>query len=288
MTSVDRPEGDNPPWRLIVDAADDGAWNMAVDEALVESCERAATPPVPTLRLYGWAPATLSLGRSQSASGAHDADFLAREGIGLVRRPTGGTAVLHEFERTYAVAGPLGVPPFAGGVIATYAAIAEAVRQALRRFGVDAVPVAPQRGARRHADAACFTHVGAWELAVDGRKLVGSAQARRRGAFLQHGSIPFRCDPARLCATLGARVDGSRFVDLERAAGREVDAAAFDAAVVSGFEETFSVRLRPGKLTEREELRAAELRCWKYDSIAWTLGGSIGKREARWGPAVSR
>ena len=275
-------------WRLIVDGADDGASNMAVDEAMLESYVRGPAAPGPTLRLYSWAPATLSLGRAQRAEGAYDADVVRREGIGVVRRPSGGTAVLHEFDRTYAVVGALGVPPFTGGVIATYKAIADALASALARLGVAASPVTPHRGSRRDAGAACFANVGAWEIAVNGCKLIGSAQARRRGAFLQHGSIPLRCDPGRLEDVLGSRVDRSRFIDLERASGVAPDVAVFDAACVGAFEETFCVTLLPGTLTESEELRAAELRCWKYDSMAWTHGGAIGSREARWGPPVAR
>jgi lipoate-protein ligase A len=228
----------------------------------------------------------LSLGRRERADGAHDARVLAHEGIDLVRRPTGGCAVLHEFERTYAVVGALGVPPFSGGVIATYRTIAEALRRGLMRLGVDAISVEPRRGAPRDTSACCFERVGAWELVTHGRKLVGSAQARRRGAFLQHGSIPLRLDASRLAAVLGNAVDGSRFIDLERARGGAVDPGALDQACIDGFEQTFGVRLRHGALTEGEELRAAELRCWKYDSMAWTCGGAIGLREAHWGPVA--
>ena len=274
------------PWRLIVEEPEDGAWNMAVDEAILEAYAGAGPRPSPTLRLYGWQPATLSLGRSQRAEGVNDAGALADLGIGLVRRPTGGVAVLHEFERTYAVVGALGVPPFSGGAIATYRTIAEALRRALTQLSIAATPIEPQRGAPRGSGAACFERLGAWELAASGRKLVGSAQARRRGAFLQHGSMPLRSDPSRLAMVLGVPIDASRFIDLESARGGPVEASALDGACVHGFEETFGVRLLPGTLTEREALRAAELRCWKYDSIAWTRGGAIGRREARWGPAV--
>jgi lipoate-protein ligase A len=275
------------PWRLIVHEPDDGAWNMAVDEAILEAYAGAARQSAPTLRLYGWNPATVSLGRSQRADRAHDPKVLAAEGIGLVRRPTGGVAVLHEFERTYAVVGALDAPPFSGGVIATYRAIAEALRRGLARLGVAANPVEPRRGARRDATVACFEHVGAWELVVNGRKLVGSAQARRRGAFLQHGAIPWRSDPSRLASVLGAPVDASRFIDLETARGNAVDPAALDRACVAGFEEAFGVELLAGTLTESEALRAAELRCWKYDSMAWTCAGKLGAREVRWGPVLS-
>jgi lipoate-protein ligase A len=261
---------------------------MAVDEAILEAYAGASPKPAPTLRLYGWAPATLSLGKSQRADGAHDARVLAAEGIGLVRRPTGGAAVLHEFERTYAVVGALGTAPFLGGAIATYRTLAEALRRGLARLGIAATPVEPRRGPTRDTTPACFERVGAWELVANGRKLVGSAQARRRGAFLQHGSIPWRFDPSRLARVLGMPVDASRCIDLETAGGSAIEPAALDRACVDGFEETFGVRFVRETLTESEALRAAELRCWKYDSIAWTRDGRLGDREVRWGPAVSR
>ena len=274
-------------WRVIIDGENDGAWNMAVDEAILGAYQRADPKPAPTLRLYGWHPATLSVGRSQDAEGSHDARVVSLEGIGLVRRPTGGGTVLHEFERTYAVIGALGIPPFSGGVIATYRTIAEALTCGLMRLGVALSPVEPTRGPSRDSAAACFERLGAWELVANGRKLVGSAQARRRGAFLQHGSIPMRLDPSRLATVLGSPVDASRFTDLESVRGAAIDSASVDAACLEGFEETFDARLVQGSLTESEALRAAELRCWKYDSIAWTRGGAIGPRETRWGPAVS-
>jgi len=259
---------------------------MAVDEAILETYDHAADEPPPTLRLYGWSRAALSLGRTQKAAGAHDPAALARLGIELVRRPTGGTAVLHEFELTYAVLGTFGVPPFTGGVIATYRRVAGAVASGLSRLGVAATSVAPRGDVSGASGHACFERTGAWEIEADGRKLVGAAQARRRKAFLQHGSIPTRLDPARLGDAVGAPVDGSRFTDLERACRGAVDQAALVGALVAGFGDAFGVSLAPGSLTEQESLRAAELRCWKYDSIAWTVGGSIGAREARWGPVA--
>ena len=275
-------------WRLIVDEADDGARNMAVDEAILEAYEGDRRRESPTLRLYGWKPATVSLGKSQGLSGSHDRAAALREGIGLVRRPSGGTAVLHELERTYAVVGSLTQPPFTSGVLGAYRAIAGALTCGLQRLGVAAAAVAPRRGSGRSAAPFCFERTGEWEIEALGRKLVGAAQVRRRAAVLQHGSIPIRLDPARLESVLGRRVDGSRFTDLAEAAGREVTMDALDRACISGFEEAFGVTLVPGALEEGEATRAAELRCWKYDSVAWTRDGVIGSRESRWGPALTR
>jgi len=259
-------------WRLLLDGPADAAWNMAVDEALLDTAIETGRP---TVRLYGFRPAALSLGRSQIAASAHDPRFLREQGIDLVRRPTGGLAVLHEHERTYAVVGPLDREPFREGVIATYRSIARALESGLRTFGVAAV--ARDRGSapdpRRPAGgAACFATTMTHEIVVAGRKLVGSAQLRRRRAFLQHGSILLRSDPERLARALGAPVQ-SRFTDLEQELGRATDESALDAALLSGFARTFAATLEPAALDGAERLRAARLRAEKYLSAAWTLEG---------------
>jgi lipoyl(octanoyl) transferase len=276
------------PWRLLVDPPHDGAWNMAVDESILDAYEGAAEPPPPTLRLYGWRPAALSLGKTQRSEGAHDAAALREEGVDLVRRPTGGDAVLHEHERTYAVIGAGGGPPFRGGPVDTYRALARALVAGLARLGVEAEAVEPAPGGRVRRGVICFERVGAWEIATSGRKLIGSSQFRRRRAFLQHGSLPLRLEARRLARLTGVPTDATRFTDLESATGRVVDPAELDRAVVAGMEEVFGIACVPGRLTPAEELRAAELRCWKYDSMAWTLTGTIGERERRWGPAPAR
>ena len=111
---------------------------MAVDEAILAGYASAAPPRPPTLRLYSWSPPALSLGRGQEAASSCDPSFLREAGIDLVRRPTGGRAVLHDAERTYALIGRLDSPPFTGGVLAAYRLIAAALVSALRRLGVDA------------------------------------------------------------------------------------------------------------------------------------------------------
>jgi lipoate-protein ligase A len=248
---------------------------MAVDEAVLDSYGEEPGPPGPTLRLYSWSPPALSLGRRQGAAGAHDPAFLRREGIDLVRRPTGGRAVLHEHERTYAVMGGLGPPPFPGGVLDTYRRIAAALLFALRSLGVDASSEARGRSARDPGPSGppvCFDRAGAHEISAGGRKLVGSAQLRRRRTFLQHGSILLRADPVRLSLAIGAPADGARFVDLATALGREPDVAALDAALVAGFERAFGVPVVAGSLTPAESARAERLRRTKYSTDAWTLG----------------
>lgn len=263
MTAADRT------WRLLLHPAADGAWNMAVDEAILESYADSTEPLAPTLRLYGWRPPALSLGRGQRAHGAHDPRFLERCGIDLVRRPTGGRAVLHEHERTYAVIGRLGVPPFSGGVIETYARVAEALVAAMRSLGVPAQIASRENGRRTDPGPACFTMVSAHEVTAGGRKLIGSAQLRRRGAFLQHGSIPLRCDPQRLAGAVGSPSAADGFTDLGRELGRVPGTSRLDRVLAKAFAQVFSARLAPGELSARENTRAQLLR-HKYGSAAWT------------------
>ncbi len=236
----------------------------------------------PTLRLYAWRPAALSLGRSQRSTGACDPEYLRAHGIDLVRRPTGGTAVLHEHERTYAVIARLRSPPFSGGVGETYAAIARAIGMALRRLGLDARapadPLArePPRGA--DAGAACFGSMSNHEISVGGRKLVGSAQLRRRSASLQHVSILLRADPERLAQAIGLRQPPGGYTDLSLELGRNPLSSEIDRVLVDAFSETFSADLEAGELTQREIEHATRLRSFKYHSREWTLEGGLRLR----------
>jgi lipoate-protein ligase A len=259
---------------------------MAVDEALLEACAGDPERTLPTLRLYGWDPPAVSLGRSQQEFPAGLAG--PHTGVDLVRRPTGGGAVLHDRERTYAVVAPLDRPPFDRGVVETYRCISGLLLAALGRLGIEAeappAPGPPPR--RREAPRSCFDAVSAHEIVAAGAKLVGSAQARRARAFLQHGSIPLVSDPDRVAGHLGALRSPERHGDLARVLGRQPSAEAVDAALVEAFESGLGIRLSPGQLSEREALRVAQLRCWKYDSASWTFEGRIGERERRYGPRL--
>jgi len=245
---------------------------MAVDESLLESYASKTPPERPTLRLYAWRPAALSLGRLQPAKGSHDPSFLRREGIDLVRRPTGGNAVLHEHERTYAVVARLREEPFGGGVLETYRKVARALCEALEALGLD-VGADAVRLPREARTVACFGSVAAHEIRAAGLKLVGSAQLRRGDAFLQHGSILIASDPRRVARAIGLDEEPAGFTDLLRARGRATDLAEIDRALVDAFENTFSTRVEASGLDPVELERATGLRSRKYLSTAWTLEG---------------
>jgi len=261
-------------WRLLTDVPADAATNMAVDETLLEAyLEPGAECRAPTLRLYGWNPSALSLGNGQPAEGSHDAGYLRSEGLGLVRRPTGGQAVLHDGERTYCVVGRLDRPPFDRGVLATYKAISAALQSGLERLGVPTTtaprPEAVDRG------PVCFNVASSHELLHEGRKVIGSAQLRRGRAFLQHGSVPYLADAVRLGAAIGVEADGARFTGLNVLLGRRPSDAEVDVALIAGFERAFGVEFAADTRTLAENERVQKLRCWKYLSASWTLDGKL-------------
>ncbi len=243
---------------------------MAVDEALLDGCALESAPPA--LRLYGWCPAALSLGSRQPLPGAALPGSLGALGVDLVRRPTGGGAVLHERERTYAVIGRLRAGPFGGGVVATYRRIAAALVAAMQSMGVAAEAARETRAGRR-PPGACFEDLSPCEIAVRGRKLVGSAQLRRRGAFLQHGSIPLRLDAERMERAWRSPLRRERFTDLETALGRTVEPDEIDRALVRAVAVALGVGLEPAELSPSERRRAERYVEQKYARSGWTLEG---------------
>lgn len=170
-------------WSLLLTPPLPGAENMALDEALME---RARETGDAVFRVYTWAEPTLSFGRNQSARGTYTAARAREQGVGVVRRPTGGRSLLHHREITYSVTAPL--EP-SGSLRESYARINRLLVDGLRRLGVSVHVAVPRERALPPTAAPCFERPAAGELVVNDRKLVGSAQWRDEGALLQHGSI---------------------------------------------------------------------------------------------------
>lgn len=181
-----------------VDRPASGSQNMRIDRRLFDRVERGTEEAI-FLRLYAWSPPAVSLGFHQDASPV-DEGALARDGVDWVRRPTGGAAVLHDDEITYAVVAPLGLPGLGRGVLEIHDALAAVFVAALAEHGVGAA----LGGEGRPEGFACFGAAGGHEITVRGRKLVGSALRRGRRAFLQHGSLLRGRGHLRLREYLGA------------------------------------------------------------------------------------
>ncbi len=187
-------------WELILDPALDGETNMAMDSEMLSQVEDSRSP-LTVLRFYTWIQPTISLGRNQNLERAVDVEFCQSQGLGVVHRPTGGRAVLHSDELTYAIASNDPSEFDGGSIYGTYRRISEALALGYRRLGVDSVlsPDTVRRNGGKPAedtsfDDPCFVSPSRYELMVDGRKIVGSAQRRLRRGFLQHGSMPITCD----------------------------------------------------------------------------------------------
>ncbi len=259
-------------WRLIVSPAADGAWNMAVDEALLESVQAGTCPP--TLRFFTWDPACLSLGFNQKASESCDMDALRRRGYTMVRRRTGGRAVLHDDELTYSVIADSML--FGGGsVLDIYMMISGALADGLKAFGVaaDLVPAYSDKG--KEKTAACFDVPSSFEVAWKGRKIIGSAQFRSGRYFLQHGSILMSADIDALlesCAlplVMKDRLAGG-IATVGEALGRRVGRYELVPYITGQFEQLVGSGLLEEGLTASEEARAKEL-LGKYSSDGWNL-----------------
>lgn len=177
-------------WEILHSPAADGVTNMALDAALLDTVRDG----VAVWRWYGWETPTVSFGRNERVRGRFDAASVAAAGLAAVRRPTGGRALLHSQELTYSVTLPLSGEQ---SWRPTYAAINAVLWHALHRLGVPA-QLSPGVGAVRPDGPVCFDAPAEGEIVVAGRKLVGSAVWRQGNGYLQHGSLLFVDDQARL------------------------------------------------------------------------------------------
>ena len=266
-------------WRLIVTPPAHGAWNMAADEAILEHVGKGEG--LPTLRLYAWEPACLSLGHAQPYADI-DIERLAQHGWEAVRRPTGGRAILHTDEITYSVMAPGSEPRVAGSVLESYNRLACALLAGVRSLGLDAVsnPLSPGASATHDSsNPVCFEVPSAYEITVGGKKLIGSAQARRRVGVLQHGSLPLVGDLARITEALvfpdeAARAAAAqrllaRATTVESALGRAVSWEEAAASLRHAFETELGLQFVEAGLTESEIRRASELVEQRYGHSSW-------------------
>ena len=263
-------------WRLMVDGQADGATNMAVDEAILTGIQKGASPP--TLRFYAWSPPCLSLGRNQPL-GDVDQTACQTAGVDVVRRPTGGRAILHTDELTYSVSLLQTDPRAAGGVMDSYRRLSEGLLAGLHRLGVQAVQAMGQRQPAANLTAICFETPSDYEITAGGRKLLGSAQWRTRCGVLQHGTLPLYGDIRRIVAYLALsdveremqkRVLCARATTLEETLEHVIPFAQAAQVLADGIAQALDLTLIPGELTAHERGLVAELRRTRYAAPDWT------------------
>jgi lipoate-protein ligase A len=243
-------------WDLILDGAIDGQTNMAIDGALLDEAEKDPRPRT-CLRFYSWARPTISLGRNQQLDRALDLEYCRDNGIDAVHRPTGGRAVLHDDELTYAVISN-DLEAFGDSIYGNYKRVSEALGLGFRRLGIPALLAPDTRKPRATdfaADPPCFASPSRYELMVDGRKIVGSAQRRLRRSFLQHGSMPITVNREILAratrmpdpSVLYDEMAGSAEFRIPRPTLQELT-----GALMAAFQEYFNIDFResPSRLSE--------------------------------------
>ncbi len=274
-------------WRLLLQPDLPGARQMAIDEALYRSVTPASAPVV---RFYTWRRPTLSLGYFQKFEVVVDKPFCVRNNIDIVRRLTGGRAVLHDREITYAVVASLESGIFEGRSLQeTYRMIAGALNAGMEGMGLDQSSILLEAAAPPAAAAAaaasspseeetpdsrlpqCFVTVSRFEISRHSKKIIGSAQKRSRDRFLQHGSILLDFDTPlqQGCVRVPAADIESRIAPLNRLLGRQLTFDEVARSLTSAFGSTFGVRLVEDRLTEEEVRKAAALE-EKYRGAEWT------------------
>ncbi len=267
-------------WRLIESGHADGFENMAVDEAIALAVARGEQPP--TLRLYGWRPPAVSLGYFQPLDESIDADACRERGYDVVRRPSGGRAILHDDELTYSVC--IRQADIRGGhsVMESYRVISRGIIAGLGLLGAE-VALGEAAGPRRETvrgtglRAVCFARTSRCDLQAAGRKVVGSAQVRRHGGILQHGSIPLSLDLEAQVAVMptsaqpqAPRALRDAAISIPELLGRPVGYDELSEAVARGFAATFEVQLASARLSAAERSEADRLRERRYATAEWT------------------
>ncbi len=263
-------------WRFIDSGPCSAAYNMALDEAVAHAVRKESAPP--TLRFYGWDVPSVSIGCFQKA---HDIDtiFCRENRIPLVRRMTGGRAVLHYHELTYSFSVKTASGPFSQGLLDSYKKISSAFGLALLKTGISP-ELKLQREAghcssatRQPRSPSCFQSTSYGEISVNSIKIIGSAQKRWPDGLLQQGSIPLSQDENAMAAIfrLGSKNDTRKSSVGLTEIVPELDIDSIKDSIRISFEETFNAKFTFSVPSKEEIVFARELEAQKYLSPRWTF-----------------
>ncbi|MDA1474875.1 lipoate--protein ligase family protein [Bacillus changyiensis] len=269
-------------WRFINSGKQSPAFNMALDEALLYWHSQHQIPP--TIRFYGWNPATLSVGYFQNIEKEVNLEAVKRYDLGFVRRPTGGRGVLHDQELTYSVIVSEEHPEMPKTVTEAYRVISEGVLEGFRELGLEAYFAIPRtekekQSVKNPRSSVCFDAPSWYELVVEGRKVAGSAQTRQKGVILQHGSILLDLDEDMLFDLFLYKNDRVRerlqrnfkqkAVAINQLSSQKVNIEEAVLAFKKGFEKGLNINLQPYELTQEEMRFVRDLAEKKYASDEW-------------------
>jgi len=263
--------------RILDTGFNNGPMNMAIDEAIAIEVSKGDSPP--TLRFYRWDPPTLSLGYFQKANKEVDFDGLKKRGVGLVRRPTGGRAVLHDEEITYSIILKEDYKNIPYSITESYRVLSEPLLNGLKRMGLEPYMMKPLNTGRNHTTSACFDAPSSYEIIVNNKKIIGSAQKRFYGVILQHGSIPYRMDIDKLFDCLrfddpGRKEILKRYFKMKATSifdelGKELTWEEMTSIFIEEYRKHFNVDIVYTGLTDQELELSKELYKQKYNTDQW-------------------
>lgn len=249
-------------WRLILDHKHGAAYNMAADEIILKSYVEGRSQP--TLRLYGWERPAISLGYFQDLEKSKiDQDYCRNLDIEIVRRPTGGRAVIHGWDITFSVAiGEKDIPDQFHSVLGSHTWLMKGIIAGFQELGIESEMGGAERAAGRGQSADCFAHTADCDVRVGNEKVAGAAQVRKGGAILEQGSIPY--EPPTI------NVFGETARDPRNSVLAGIPFKAARMAMVVGFEKALGLQFVATTLTRAETESAFCLANEKYSSAEWT------------------
>ncbi|MBM7650453.1 lipoate-protein ligase A [Bacillus ectoiniformans] len=269
-------------WKFIDSGKCSPAYNMAMDEALLEWHSKGLIPPV--IRFYGWEPAALSIGYFQKAEKEIDFEAVKHHKLGFVRRPTGGRGVLHEHELTYSVIVSEDHPEMPASVTEAYRVISEGILKGFHHLGLEAYFAIPRTEEEKSSlknprSSVCFDAPSWYELVVEGRKVAGSAQTRQKGVILQHGSILLDLDEDKLFSLFkysNERVKErmqkafkSKAVAMNEISPVPITLDMARTAFKKGFEDGLNIELEPLSLSDEQNAYVEKLMRERYETDEW-------------------
>lgn len=264
-------------WLFIDSGMNTPAYNMAMDEALLEWHSKGLIPPV--LRFYGWNPPGLSVGYFQKIHGKIDVDAVEKLGFNLVRRQTGGRAVLHDKELTYSVIVKEDHEKMPTSVTDAYRVISQGLLEGFNLLDIEADFAVPKGKIGRTNSAVCFDESSWYELIVGGKKAAGSAQTRQKGVILQHGSIPIEIDdkvlfncfiyPNDRVKERALKGFHNKAIAINELTKGKVSFEQVKQAFFKGFEKGLDVHLQPYQFTADQLSDIREIAEVKYQSDEW-------------------
>jgi len=239
-----------------------------MDEAIATAVKKGNSPP--TLRLYGWGIPSVSIGYFQKMTDI-DIDYCQERGIPIVRRPTGGRAILHDYEITYSFSIKTDSGIFSKGLLDSYEKISKAFSLALSKIGL-APEMKLQREPHRSRSPLCFQSTSYGEITINSKKVIGSAQKRWSDGLLQQGSIPLIIEEEEIAKVfrLKSSETGKKFTGLKKILS-DLNTESFKNVIRISFEETFDTSLIPLSPSNEEVSLAGELEVRKYRLSSWNF-----------------